>query len=62
MAMKELVKFTLDAKQIRRACEQYVGPRINAEVEVADAIVPADYSILIIVSKKRAPRKAKVAA
>ena len=62
MAMRELMKITLDAKQVREACELYVNRRIEPLTEVADAIVPADLTIMVTVSKRRAPRKAKVAA
>ncbi len=62
MAMRELMKITLDAKQVREACELYVNRRIEPLTEVADAIVPADLTIMVTVGKRRAPRKAKVAA
>ena len=61
MAMRELMKITLDAKQVREACEDYVAPRINTTMEVADAIVPAETTIIVVVSKRRAPKKTKVA-
>lgn len=59
--LQELMKITLDAKQVREACELYVAKRIDTMTEVADAIVPADMSIMVTVSKKRAPRKIRAA-
>ncbi len=59
MAKHELMKITLDAKQVREACELYVNRRIEPLTEVADAIVPADLTIMVTVSKKRARRKVK---
>ena len=59
--LQELMKITLDAKQVREACELYVAKRIDTTIEVADAIVPADLTIMVTVSKRRAPRKVKVA-
>jgi len=58
--MKQLMRITLDAKQVREACETFVATRIDTATEVADAIVPADTSIVVTVSKRRAPKKAKV--
>ena len=34
--LQELMKITLDAKQVREACELYVAPMIDTTIEVAD--------------------------
>ncbi|HWG34679.1 MAG TPA: hypothetical protein VN650_10950 [Gemmatimonadaceae bacterium] len=62
MAMKQLVKFTLDAKQVREACEAFIARRIDTTTEVAAAIVPADTSIMVTVKKRHAPKKPKTVA
>jgi hypothetical protein len=62
MAMKELARITLDAKQVKQACELFVESRINSAEEQASASVPVGTLVTISVSKKRAPRKSKVAA
>ena len=41
--------------------ELYLAKRIDTTIAVADAIVPADLTIMVTVTKRRAPRKAKAA-
>jgi hypothetical protein len=62
MAMKQLVRFELDAKQVREACEAFVAKRIDTTTEVADALVPDATLIMVTVSKRRAPKKPKTVA
>lgn len=57
MAMKELLTVTLNAKQIREACQAYVERRINTASEEAIAEVQADAQIIVVVRKKRGQRK-----
>lgn len=57
MAMRELLRVTLDARRIKEACEAYVGHLVNGGTEEARANVPADMTITVIVSKRRKPRK-----
>jgi len=52
--MKELVTFTLSAKQIREACEAYVARRIDPKIEEATAKVDGKLSITVTVTRRRA--------
>lgn len=59
MAMKELFTVTLNAKQIREACEAFVRPRIDSHSEEAIAEMAHDLEITVVVRKKRGARKTK---
>ena len=61
MAMKELLRVTLDAAKIREACEQYVATRIQPDEEAkATIIVDGDPDLRVeVIVRKRRVRKAK---
>ena len=67
MAMKELLRVTLDAAKIREACEQYVATRIQPDEEAKAHFqrdgqdvdeTGAEVAVVVIVRKRRV-RKAK---
>jgi hypothetical protein len=61
MAMKELLRVTLNAAKIREACELYVASRIQpdeeAKAEVLDMGVGGRLVIEVIVRKRRVRKK-----
>jgi hypothetical protein len=63
MAMKELLRVTLDAAKIREACEAFVATRIQpdeeAHAEIRDGVAFVNDLIVEVIVRKRRVRKAK---
>lgn len=62
MAMKELLRITLNAKQIRAACEAWAFERTALSAsDVTGAVegIADDAAVAVVFSKRRTPRKAK---
>lgn len=63
MAMKELMRVTLDETQIREACEIAVRDRVSPDLakEQICAVLQSTGKVAVdvIITKKHAPRKAK---
>lgn len=62
MAMKELLKVTLDAKQVREACEAWAFERTAMDAaQVIGSVggIADDAVVTVTFSKRRAPRKAQ---
>ena len=61
MAMKLLLKVTLDARDVREACALWARERIGSAEEQTFATlgVPDDLSVTVEVRKAPAPRKPK---
>ncbi len=60
--MKELLKVTMDAKQVRAACEAWAFERTSmdaAQVTSAVAGIDALVEVTVTFSKRQAPRKPK---
>ena len=63
MAMKELMRVQLDARQIGAALEAAVAARVlGADQEAVAIDVPEGTLLTVVIRRKRAPRKAKAVA
>lgn len=63
--MKELLRVSMNAKQIREACQQWAMTRATTE-ELVPAVsvegIPDDLHVDCVFSKQRAPKKKAAAA